>query len=87
MSDPVVSALLEIKGDIGKLQSSVESLNDWLRSHTIEDAAAHQRITDLEMAQAQTKGSERTWKLVAIGGGSIIGYAVEAVLSWLGHKP
>ena len=80
MNDPILEALLEIKSDIGEVRAKIGSLEVWITSHVAEDQRAHESIRRLEMAGAVAKGKAYVWHLVAIAGGSGLGWAVEYLM-------
>lgn len=81
MNDPVMDALLDIKGDVGEVKASLRSMNAWMEQHAREDREAHERITAIELRAATQRGRASVWHIIATGAGALFGYFVQFVIA------
>ena len=79
----ILQALLEIKDDVGQIKSSQSSLRELAVNHAAQSAAAHTRITALEMDAARQRGARAVWNTVAVGVGTAVGYGVQALQTFI----
>ena len=83
MSDPTVfSTLLDIKGQLGRLEEGQKTIHETLLNHSAASAAAHTRITQLEMARERQKGMAKVIHIVGIAIGTLAGYVAQAIVGW-----
>jgi hypothetical protein len=82
VSDEVLSALLEIKDDLGQLKAGQIAIHDTLTAHSSASASAHTRITQLEMARERQKGMTKALHVTGIALGTLSGYVSQGVVGW-----
>ena len=94
MSDAVLEALMDLKGDVGdikgglgELKAGQAALHNWIDDHVAVDAAAHARITALETKAAESRGAKAVWNTVSIGVGTAIGYSAQMLTAWIKGHP
>lgn len=87
--DPVLVAVMELKGDVGEVKAQLLALDAWMKQHALDDKEAHARLAQIELREADDRGARRIIHGMFAAVGSIIGsgltMAVNAFLRW--HHP
>jgi len=74
-NDVLLTAILDLKGDVGTLIGKVESQRTNLAAHIDDDAAMAADISTLKTQAAERRGVSRVMHAVSGGLGSLIGVA------------
>lgn len=84
----LLKVLMDIKQDIGQLQSTAASTASTLKEHAQQDvewfSATHKRLQSLELTRATAAGKASVWTLLAGSVGGALGLAGSYVGKKLG---
>lgn len=86
-SQQVLTAVLELKEDIGGVKADVAALTASLVAHAAASAANSVRMTALELHNARVRGAVTVWTAVAVAAGTGFGYFVQFLLAWAKDRP
>jgi hypothetical protein len=86
MSEEILKALLDIKEDTGATRAKVEALEGWMTQHAAEDRQVHERVRQMELGRAHSRGRASVFHMIAVGAGSVAGYVVHFLFDlWKGR--
>jgi len=82
MSDEILRAILDLKGDVGTLLGKVDSLDERMTTHVAEDSKAHERIGALERHNSRLAGK---LSVLVVGAGTAAAVAKDAIVAGIGR--
>jgi hypothetical protein len=78
----LMTVLLDIKQDIGSLQTKAEGHTQWMAKHVADDALMCADIRAIQITQASQRGAAKVWNML----GAAIGTVLGAVAGYMGGR-